>query len=338
MIRRCPHWLLFLFLAVVVLAACRPAGQAPAAKPVGLVRQFGSGGVGLELRLDRQTLTVAERLTVELRAESDEEHSVRFSEWPKSPGFTVASSQTGEPALVGPGRVAVTARYTLEPVGPGSWQLPALIVEAWQKGKEQADLVKIATEPVPIEVTSLLAKDDTGEQISDIAPPLAQPINPWLWVGGGATALAILLGLIWWWRRRKQRASLPPPPLPPHLLAYQALKALLATDLLASGQYKPFYAALSDILRHYIEQRFGLRAPERTTEEFLVELGQVTSGPMAAVGHRLLLRDFLSRCDLVKFANATPDRFETEAAVELCRRFVRETEPVPVDTTVGGAA
>ena len=53
------------------------------------------------------------------------------------------------------------------------------------------------------------------------------------------------------------------------------------------------------MLRHYIEDRFGLRAPEQTTEEFLAELRQ-----KHVFGERQkdLLRAFLEHCDLVKFA------------------------------------
>ena len=41
------------------------------------------------------------------------------------------------------------------------------------------------------------------------------------------------------------------------------------------GRIKEFYERISNILRHYIEHRFDLHAPERTTEEFLYELNQL---------------------------------------------------------------
>ena len=82
-----------------------------------------------------------------------------------------------------------------------------------------------------------------------------------------------------------------------------------------------FAVEVSEAARKYLEDRFGLRAPERTTEEFLAEL----SGSVALDGrHKELLADFLTRCDLVKFARAVADRSELEA---LHRAAVRLPSP-----------
>ena len=58
--------------------------------------------------------------------------------------------------------------------------------------------------------------------------------------------------------------------IPAHEQAYRELERLLARELIEKGQVKEFYAGVSGVLRRYIENRFGLKAPERTTEEFLV--------------------------------------------------------------------
>lgn len=335
------RWAALLIGLGLILSACQVTTESEGQAPAALVKQFGTEAVTLELRLDRPRLTVAERLTVELRAETAEELAVKFTELTELPGFAVASSTESKAELTAAGRVAVSRRYVLEPLAAGVYQLPALTVEAWKKAEAEAAVSTVATEPLEITVDSLLAKGDPGETIGDIAPPLAKPLSPWLWVGGGLAAL-LLLGLgLYLWRRRRLRVVPLPPPLPPHLIAYQALDRLLATDLLTSGQLKAFFEVLADILRHYIEQRFGLRAPEQTTEEFLAELGRVGDGPLVRFGapplvahsHQLLLRDFLSHCDLVKFARHTPTRAEAEERVAICRRFVRETEPQVADET-----
>ena len=342
-----------LALILIILAAlvdgCRPQSTAPASKVPALVKRFDSGPLTLELRLDRVRLTMAEQLTVELRAETSEEYTVKFDEVGEFAGFVVASVTEPKAVLTTAGRVAVSARYVLDPLAPGEAKVPVLTVEAWKKGEEQAAISTARTEPVPVVVESLLAKDDPGQTISDIAPPLAKPFNPWWWGGAVAAGLLVLALFILLWRRRRKRPPLAPPPLPPHLIAYQALDRLLAADLLSRGEIKTFYETLSAILRHYIEQRFGLRAPERTTEEFLAELGRVrlrlpTEGlpaPTVAItaAQTMLLRDFLSHCDLVKFARHTPAHAEAEESVERCRRFVRETEPAPdLDGQPGGGA
>ena len=53
------------------------------------------------------------------------------------------------------------------------------------------------------------------------------------------------------------------------------------------------------IIRRYLEDRFELRAPELTTEEFLTVAGTPV---LLSHEHQKLLRDFLRQADLVKFA------------------------------------
>ena len=88
---------------------------------------------------------------------------------------------------------------------------------------------------------------------------------------------------------------------------------------------------LSTILRRYVELRFGLRAPEQTTEEFLVS-ALATGGLIAA--HRDLLEAFLQHCDLVKFARHHPTPSAMEEAFESAKTFVEHTADMHILVTV----
>jgi hypothetical protein len=85
-----------------------------------------------------------------------------------------------------------------------------------------------------------------------------------------------------------------------------------------------FCIAVSDALRAYLEERFQLRAPERTTEEFLQDL-QTT--PLLTVEQKLGLTEFLQRCDLVKFARDEPTESALRELHEAALRLVDETAP-----------
>jgi len=95
--------------------------------------------------------------------------------------------------------------------------------------------------------------------------------------------------------------------------------------------------ALSAIVRHYLEQRYEIRAPELTSEEFL----QVaTARPELSADHRGLLCSFLERCDRVKFAGYRPDADESLATLKAARGFVEDTrlrEPIAVAVARPGA-
>src|SRR5205814_750413 len=77
-------------------------------------------------------------------------------------------------------------------------------------------------------------------------------------------------------------------------------------------------------VRRYLEDRFALRAPELTTEEFLARAGDSTA---LAPGHRAVLRSFLERCDRVKFAAYRPPESESREVIAAARRFLEETRP-----------
>lgn len=168
--------------------------------------------------------------------------------------------------------------------------------------------------------------------LRDIKPPVDIP-NPWRWVACAAVATALgalAYALLRWWRRRRMSAAIVPP-VPPHVRARQRLQAALGL----LDQPKPFCIEVSETLRGYLEERFALHAPERTTEEFLVEL-QRTEHLTPPQKERLA--DFLARCDLVKFARYEPREPELRDLHEAAWRLVEETQPVPGLTETAAAS
>ena len=115
-----------------------------------------------------------------------------------------------------------------------------------------------------------------------------------------------------------------PPPLAPHEAAMNDLRRLLAKGWIESENSEPFYIELSSIIRRYLENRFGLRAPERTTEEFIREA--ITSR-LLSPDHQMLTSEFLEQCDLVKFARLRPQRADMQNGYNAAERLVRETIP-----------
>jgi len=63
-------------------------------------------------------------------------------------------------------------------------------------------------------------------------------------------------------------------------------------------------------VRRYLEDRFRLRAPEMTTEEFLQAAQQ---NPQLPREHRSSLGRFLTEADMVKFARHIPELEEAGA-------------------------
>lgn len=170
--------------------------------------------------------------------------------------------------------------------------------------------------PPPASVSPITGTND----IRAIKPPVEIP-NPWLWVFWTAGILLLLIlsavAMRFWLRARRQSAR--PIPVPPHVRARQRIDAAL----LLIGDPRGFAIAISDAIRIYLEERFTLRAPERTTEEFLRDL-QTT--PALTAQQKSSLAAFLEQCDLVKFARFEPPESALRELHEAALRLVHETQ------------
>lgn len=165
--------------------------------------------------------------------------------------------------------------------------------------------------------------NSSGPDIHDIRAPyvIPQDLRMLIVVGVGVLLLLVLL----WWGWRKLRAR-----RPQLTLLQRTLQQLEATRVLMdAGDARAFAAAVSDVVRGYVELRFNVRATQRTTAEFLRDcLSQVGSALQA---HERALGDFLKFCDLAKFARWSLDAQEMQGMLASARHFV-ETTAAPVPT------
>ena len=187
---------------------------------------------------------------------------------------------------------------------------------------EGSDAYELLTERIDFTVKSVIptdAKADLKPPLGRLAPLGTPPPPRWPWLAGVLVLLAVagplaVKGLIAWRRRAKRRSA--------YEIARARLERLLANPRPDAEQVDAFYVELSGVVRRYLEDRFDLRAPELTTEEFLAGVGQ---SPDLSHAHQALLREFLRQADLVKFAGARPSREDIEQSIAAAQRFLEET-------------
>jgi hypothetical protein len=321
----------YLLLLLSAVAACKQGeNQSTAAvqsEPV--YKTYEQQPVRLDYTVSNSAIRVADRLEVSLSFYAPEEYDMAFPKFDSTlEKFEIADQYEQLPVLADKGSLLHKKTIVLEPALAGEYTIPPLEIEYWQKESPEKKS-SLTTDDVQIRVNSLLEKEQQNVDISDIAPPVPLPGKRMYWILAGVV-LAILLvsGLLWrrLGKRSGQGKALPPEPA--HIIAFHALDVLLASDLLEKGRIKEFYLAISDILRRYIENRFTLHAPERTTEEFLIELG------VAAVlqsQHKTLMKEFLLHCDQVKFAKYQPVDEEILKTMCLCRQFINDTKQADIE-------
>jgi hypothetical protein len=161
-----------------------------------------------------------------------------------------------------------------------------------------------------------------AELIDDLRllePP--EPFRVELWQI--AAAIVVLLGIWWFVRMRRRTAAVRMQARAmqqAHNDALADLERLFA--LIDREESRPYAMESSAIIRRYIETRFELSAPRRSTEEFLAE---AQSSPKLQPAHQASLGEFLRICDLLKFARTLANRSELTGLHEAAVRFVKET-------------
>ncbi|MEK7383796.1 MAG: hypothetical protein AAB262_11005 [Elusimicrobiota bacterium] len=156
----------------------------------------------------------------------------------------------------------------------------------------------------PIEMLVRTPDVPKGEQPSDIKPPRTARPALWPWL------LAALLSLGAWqfWKRRPLApdgvATPGEPPLPPEERARRALQNLRASGLWEREEYSAYYLRLTDLLREYLESRYGEHATAMTSGE----VARLVRSRSADLRLGTTVREVLGRADLVKFARLKPER------------------------------
>jgi hypothetical protein len=215
-------------------------------------------------------------------------------------------------------------RYTL--MGFDSIEVVVPPIELYYSSDDDHKLRTLQTEPTRFVVHTLEVK---GEEPKDVKAPTRIP-TPWwvyaLWIGV-PIALAAIGYLLY--MRLKKRAAIAPAPKkkePPYWeVALDKLRQLEAKELWQNGEVKAFHSEITEIVRRYLSQRFGLPVMETTTTETVELLAN------ARDAERVLpdVKEFLSLADMVKFAKYAP---HAEANAEMTRRAYRivdTTKPAP---------
>ncbi|PIU42477.1 MAG: hypothetical protein COS99_00065 [Candidatus Omnitrophica bacterium CG07_land_8_20_14_0_80_42_15] len=216
----------------------------------------------------------------------------------------------------------LTQWYLLETYITGDYTIPKVVIKYKEKNK---DWQEIEAGEIKIKVKSVLEETPEAKDIRDIKEPVSLRSKI-------VTYIILMLIFIFLSSvivygilviRKKHLKILASMVKSSHQLAYERFDQLRKKNLLAAGKIKEYYIELSGIIRRYLEDRFRLRAPEMTTEEFL---SSVTNSKELTYEHRALLSDFLFRCDLVKFAKYGPSEKEINLSFESAVRLIDQTK------------
>lgn len=173
---------------------------------------------------------------------------------------------------------------------------------------------------------------DTLTTINPIAPTLAVESrwydwipDWWIWVALGLGIVMLGLALYFFLRKDKvvviKRVK---KVIPPYELAISRLNALQSKNLVAKGSEKEYYTELTEILRQYLEGRFGINAMEMTSTQIIATLSHNEETRPGSP----LVKEVLNVADFVKFAKVRPLPDDNIKSFNSAKKFVEDTKPV----------
>lgn len=224
------------------------------------------------------------------------------------------------------GRVKIVQKYLVTSFDSGFYQVPPVYAEL----KSESGIKRFYSDYSPLTVMRVkLTPPDTTLNIFDIVKPYKAPITfgevfPWL-------LAVIVLAVAAWYavkfikklreKQGKQEAAVIITE-PAHIIALRDLEKLKEEELWQKGEVKLYYSRLSEILRQYLENRYGVQSLELTTYETLALLRKTGFKDDELYAK---LRTLLNGADLVKFAKYKPEKSENEQNFENGWDFVSLT-------------
>lgn len=197
--------------------------------------------------------------------------------------------------------------------------------------KHRQDTLQRIAYSNPISLSLVSIPFDPKGDIKDIKPPLDAPWKfedflPYL------IALLILalaaIGYYYYrkWKKRRNEGFVPvKPSIPPGQVALTALRLLEDKHLWQQGKVKQYYSEVTEIVRRFIEDQYGVLALESTSDEILAQLLKLPEAQALLKE----FRSFFTTADLVKFAKYIPAPEEHDHELRWAYEIVRAMVPKP---------
>jgi hypothetical protein len=211
-------------------------------------------------------------------------------------------------------------KYILQAPMSGLQKIPPIRI-VYVDSTISSEEMELLTDDISIEIQSLLDEDaplslSQPKQELIINRQMANLIVP---IATGTVLLLLSFLGFWYYRKHQQKVMIQNA----YSHALDALINLQSQDF--EGRLDEFYAELSLIIRRYISSRYGLKALERTTEEFLTI---TKSSQDISEEHRLYVGKILQICDMMKFTKEKQSGLDHQTQITDVKKFLDETTPM----------
>lgn len=296
--------------------------------PIAILAQ--SSKFSIKASLDSAYLIMGRQtdLTLEVTGPIDSTATVTSidSMWNKIELVSLGEAKVSD---IGNGQRKLKQNITIQAFEPGLYSVPSFL---FIQGADTVMSSRPALKVLPVEADSLNSFENVVAVNDDELPLIDLSNMTWFWwILLVIFIIAAAIFIIWKYYR-KGTIQLPlksaPKPIPPYELAISQLNKLKEEHLWERGAEKLYYTKLTDILRTYLQGRFGINAMEMTSSQILSAIK--SDGILPELYTRI--HSALSVADFVKFAKLKPTREDNEGSYNTIVKFVEDSKPVVTDT------
>lgn len=231
-------------------------------------------------------------------------------------------------AGLGSGRREIRQDIVLQSFDSGVYRLKPILYVA---NGETIASNRLVLKVFPVDVDSLETIHDYAD-VADVDRSFIDYLPDFI-VDYGLWILAVIIvlaigGFVFYMMKKKKNpfAAPAPKPVPPYEKAIDELSRLRAEKLCEQGKEKEFYTRLTDILRIYLNGRFGINAMEMTS----TQIRRVLEANEETRLSKENMERVLETADFVKFAKVRPLPDDNVRAFNSAMQFVEDTKPRPV--------
>lgn len=281
----------------------------------------------ISVALDKQSITVGDPVEYTLTIRYDSGLTLISPAIGATLGkLTVLRDSTAADGIMAEGRKLCQRKVRLTAFETGSVWAPSLSGEL-----VGADGVSTPwqTDSLSLSVASLLG--DLNPDSVDIQGLKAQyevPVPTWIWWALSAFIVLAAAGAYWFMRRRKRiEEAAAAPAIPAWESALGSLKVMREELDPATDGGRIWYFRLAEILRRYLDGRYGWESLEETTTETVRRL---TNAPFDGE-HREHVKEFFHLADRVRYAKMAAKVGRPEVDWDWVKVFVENTIPIILD-------
>jgi hypothetical protein len=301
----------------------------------GSIHSLKAQQVTVKASIDSTHVLIGDQLKLLLEIEKPKDLNVQFPQVPdtfSSKIEVVNRSKVDTVKLDDNTRVKLMQSLLITSFDSGMHQIPPF----YFKLKNGQVLDSAATRELAFQVHGM--KIDTTKGPVDIKVPYSAPMTlkeiiPYIL--GIILIVAIIFFIFYYikWKKKNVPLFIRPekPAEPAHIIALRELDRIKVQKLWQQEKIKQYYSEVSDTIRIYIQNRFGIQALEQTSAEtigvFKFRRDLVDSNSLDQLQH------ILSLADLVKFAKYSPLPDDNNQTLMNAYFFVNQTKKAEVITS-----